>query len=246
MHFLAPVVWVLAILVWALATKNAKRKRNLLIAGVALFTIFSNDALVCKMYQLWEYPVYPINTIKKEYDVAVVLGGFTDLAKQPRDRVYLNQGADRLMHALLLYNQGKVKKIIVSGGSGIRNFNGAKEADGMMKILLMCKVDTNDILLEPEARNTHENAVYSAEIIRKNYPRPNILVFTSAFHCRRAYGCFQKQGLKVDMFPVDFRFTNSDFNVEKVFIPSSNAWEKWGILIHEFVGFFIYKIVGYI
>jgi len=245
LHLLLPVVWVLGILIWAFLAKSQKRRKTLLGIGIVLFLVFSNDALVMRAYQLWEYPIYSISSIQKEYDVAVVLGGFTDLTKQPRDRVYLGQGADRLMHALFLYRMGKVKKILASGGSGIPNFKDAMEAERIRDLLITCQMDTNDILMETRARNTYENARFSSEIIRENFPNGNVLVFTSAFHCRRAQACFEKQGMHVDMFPVDFRFTDPYFNLEKTVIPSNGAWEKWGVLIHEIAGYIIYKLAGY-
>jgi uncharacterized SAM-binding protein YcdF (DUF218 family) len=245
MHLLLPVVWVLVLLLWAFFTKIPKYRKRLLGLVIFLFLLFSNEYIVTRLFGLWEYPVIPIVNLPKNYDVGVVLGGFTDLSKHPRDRVYLSQGADRLMHALQLYRMGKVKKILASGGSGIPNFNEAVEADRIREVLLTCQVDPNDIILEPAARNTVENAKNCAEIINRDFPKSRILVFTSAFHCRRAQACFEKQGIHVDMFPVDFRFTNPHFNAEKAFIPSNSAWEKWGLLIHEIVGYFIYKLAGY-
>lgn len=245
MHLLLPVVWVLGLLIWAFLTQSPTRRKKLLGISIGLFLLFSNDWLATRAYRLWEYPVIPIHAVTRKYDVAVVLGGFTDLSKQPRDRVYLSQGSDRLMHALLLYRLGVVKTILASGGSGIPNFSDAAEAERIRDVLKICNVDTNDILLEPKARNTYENAVFSAEIIRKHFPRGNVLVFTSAFHCRRAHACFRKQGMEVDMFPVDFRFTDPSFNKEKAFIPSDGAWDKWGLLIHEIAGYLMYKLAGY-
>ncbi|HOY97255.1 MAG TPA: YdcF family protein [Catalimonadaceae bacterium] len=245
LHLLLPVVWVLGLLIWAFLTQSQTRRKKLLGFSIGLFLLFSNDWLATRAYRLWEYPVIPINKVTQKYAVAVVLGGFTDLSKQPRDRVYLSQGSDRLMHALLLYRLGIVKTILASGGSGIPNFIDASEAERIRDVLKTCNVDTNDILLEPKARNTHENAVFSAAIIRKHFPGGKVLVFTSAFHCRRAHACFRKQGLDVDMFPVDFRFTDPSFNKEKAFIPSDGAWDKWGLLIHEIAGYLIYKMAGY-
>ena len=246
MHLLLPVVWVLGLLVWAFLTRSQTRRKKLLGISIGLFLLFSNDWLATRAYRLWEYPVIPIKEVTQKYDVAVVLGGFTDLSKQPRDRVYLSQGADRLMHALFLYRLGIVKTILASGGSGIPNFSDAAEADRIRDVLKICQVDTNDILLEPKARNTHENAVFSADIIRRNFPgKRKVLVFTSAFHCRRAHACFKKQGMEVDMFPVDFRFTDPSFNEEKFFIPNDGAWDKWGLLIHEIAGYLMYKLAGY-
>lgn len=219
-------------------------RKRLTWISIFLFLFFSNDWIVTQTFRLWEYPVIPINQVGS-YDVAVVLGGFTDLSKQPRDRVYLSQGADRLMHAIFLYRMGKVKKIMASGGSGILNFNDATEAERIHQVLLTCQVDTHDILLEPEARNTYENALYSARILKERFPGKRILVFTSAFHCRRSQACFAKQGLKVDMFPVDFRYYDPGFNFEKALIPNDGAWAKWSLLIHEVAGYLIYKLNDY-
>lgn len=246
LYLLLPVIWVLAILVWAALSKNSARKKKLLWIGIFLFVVFSNEWAVTQVFRWWEYPVRPISELKGQYDVAVVLGGFTDLAKQPRDRVYLSQGADRLMHALYLHKLGIVKKILATGGSGILNFQGvASEAERIQQVLLTCHVDPNDIILESKSKNTYENALFSAPILKKQFPNGRILVFTSAFHCRRAKACFEKQGLNVEMFPVDFRYYDNYFNPEKTFIPNDGAWAKWSLIIHELAGYLIYKIQGY-
>lgn len=245
MYLLLPSVWMVLVLVWSLLTRKTRTRKILQGLLAVMLLVFTNDFLVTRMFRLWEYPVVPIEKIEPAYDVAVVLGGFTDLTKQPRDRVYLSQGADRLMHALYLYRLGKVKKILGSGGSGIIDFHDAREAERIKDVLMLCQMDPADILMEPEARNTHENALYATRIIKKQFPGARVLVFTSAFHCRRAEACFAKQGLKVDMFPVDFRFTDPNFNPEKTFIPQDGALEKWGLLIHEIAGYWMYKLVGY-
>lgn len=245
MHLLLPVVWVLVLLVWAALTSSRSLRKKLTWISIALFLFFSNDWIVTQTFRMWEYPVIPISKIEGTYDVAVVLGGFTDLSKQPRDRVYLSQGADRLMHAIYLYRLGKVKTIMASGGSGILNFNDATEAERINQVMRTCQVDSAHIILEPEARNTYENAVYSTRILKERFPGKRILVFTSAFHCRRAQACFTKQGLAVDMFPVDFRYYDPAFNFEKAFIPNDGAWAKWSLLIHEVAGYLIYKLNDY-
>ena len=246
MHLLLPVVWVLAILIWAALTRSSKLKKNLQWISILLFIIFSNEWLVTQVYKWWEYPVIPIEKLDGNYDVAVVLGGFTDLAKSPRDRVYLSQGADRLMHAIHLYRLGKVKKILATGGSGILNFSSPfSEAERIEKVMLSCQINPDDIILEPQSKNTYENALFTGRLLKKQFPDGRILVFTSAFHCRRAKACFEKQNLKVDMFPVDFRYYDNYFNAEKTFIPNDGAWAKWSLIIHELAGYLIYKMQGY-
>jgi uncharacterized SAM-binding protein YcdF (DUF218 family) len=247
LHLLLPVIWVLAILLWAFFTRSARKRKSLSIIAIFLFILFSNEWAVTRAFKWWEHPVIPIDSLKQNYDVAVILGGFTDLSKQPRDRVYLSQGADRMMHTLLLYRLGKVKKIIATGGSGIPNITDASEAERVQTVLKLCEVNPNDVLLEPKARNTYENAKFSAELIKANFPKNcKVLVVTSAFHCKRAKACFAKQAISADMFPVDFRYYDSYFNAEKTFIPNDAAWEKWSLIIHEWAGYIIYKLNGYI
>jgi len=245
MHLLLPVVWVLGFLLLSFFTKSSRIRKISLASAIFLFLFFSNEWLATRAYSLWEEPVYPISRITEPYDVGVIMGGFTDAAKQPRDRVYHSSAVDRMMHAIQLYRMGKVRKLLPSGGSGIPDFSEALEADMIKRSLLTCLVHPEDILLENKARNTRENAVFSAEIIRRHFRNPRILVFTSAFHCRRSKASFEKAGLKVDVFPVDFKFNDPSFNWEKALIPSDDAWPLWSLLIHEIAGYAIYKLMGY-
>ncbi len=245
MHLLLPVVWVLGFLCLAFFSKKEKIRKISLGTAIVLFLLFSNEWLATRAYALWEEPVYPISRIQQPYDVGVIMGGFTDAAKQPRDRVYLSSAVDRMMHAIRLYRLGKVKKLLPTGGSGIPGFEAALEADMIRDVMLTCMVNPSDILVENRARNTRENAVYSAAIIHQNFTSPRILVFTSAFHCRRTKASFEKIGLPVDVFPVDFRYNDPSFNVEKALIPSDDAWPMWSILIHEIAGYIIYKAMAY-
>ncbi len=246
MHLLLPVVWVLALLVWSFLSKKPKTRRITLGAAIFLFLFFSNEWLASRAFMFWEEPVYPISNIHKPYDVGVIMGGFTDAAKQPRDRVYLSNAVDRMMHAVKLYRMGLVKKLIPSGGSGIPDFTEALEAEMVKDVMVnTCLVDSSDILVENRARNTRENALFSAEIIRKHFKNPRVLVFTSAFHCKRTKASFEKIGLNVDVFPVDFRYNDPSFNLEKAMIPSDDAWQMWSLLIHEIVGYFMYKVMAF-
>jgi uncharacterized SAM-binding protein YcdF (DUF218 family) len=246
MHLLFPVVWVLALLLFSFFSKKPLVKKRCLGAALILFLFFSNEWLATRAYMLWEEPAYPISDIRQPYDVGIIMGGFTDAAKEPRDRVYLNKAVDRMMHAVQLYRMGLVKKLLPSGGSSIPGFTRALEADMIRKAMLNCLVNPEDIIIENRARNTRENAQFSAEIIRNRFPgKPRILVFTSAFHCRRTRASFEKTGLDVDLFPVDFRYNDPGFNVEKALIPSDNAWSMWSILFHEIAGYIVYLCMGY-
>jgi uncharacterized SAM-binding protein YcdF (DUF218 family) len=194
---------------------------------------------------MWEFRPVPIEDIQQPYDLGIVLGGFTDITQKPRDRVYVSQAADRALHAGLLYKKGLLKKILVSGGSGIVDFVETTEADNIKQLLVDYGVQPEDIIVENESKNTLENARFSRKIIEADYPRARMLMFTSAFHCRRAKGCFNKENMQPDLFPVDFRYSKPATSIDKLLMPTESAFYKAGLIIHEWVGFVVYKLLGY-
>jgi uncharacterized SAM-binding protein YcdF (DUF218 family) len=180
-----------------------------------------------------------------EYEVGIVLGGITS-DKEPRDRVHTSGAADRILHAVQLYREGKIKKILVSGGSGKILQDSVVEAVLLRRLLLHSQVPEEDILLEDQSRNTHENAAFSSRILQAKYPGQKQLLITSAFHMRRALACFEKVGQPVDPFCVDFRGEEYKFTPDVLVIPNSGAIGHWETFIREILGMIAYKVAGYI
>ena len=69
----------------------------------------------------------------------------------------------RTSAAAALYKEGKVKKLILSGGKG--DERRASEASVMRKVALRLGVDPDDILLEESSTSTLENLQYSREFL---------------------------------------------------------------------------------
>ena len=207
---------------------------------------FSNRFISNEVLSLWEIPPTPIASLEKKYTVGIVLGGVTNTDKKPRDRVYFYKGADRITHAVHLYNRGIIKKILVSGGSSKLINRDIKEAHNLHAFLRMLGIPEEDIIVEDEARNTYENASLSAEILKKEFRGEKHLVITSAFHLRRAMGCFRKTGLDVEGFSTDFYGKERQYTLDKFILPDLSAFADWQLIIREWLGFFFYKISGYL
>jgi uncharacterized SAM-binding protein YcdF (DUF218 family) len=237
--------WILGFLVYAIFTKQEKQRKLFLKIATAMLLLFGNNFLINEALSLWEIPATPLSQINQTYDVGIVLTGITNIDQQPRDRVYFTRGADRLMHALQLYKLGKVKHILISGGSG--NITGSKEseAEELAEVLLMCGVPGTDITIENKSRNTRENALFSAQVLQEKFKGQSYLLITSAFHMRRAAGCFQKAGVTVTTFTTDFYSAPRKFTPDRLLIPSEGALGKWYLLCHEILGFITYKMIGY-
>ena len=243
MYLLIPTIWITGILIYAYFTKSQKRRKRSLLTALLLLFFFSNGYLGNKAIYLWEKRAVPIANLKV-YDTAIVLTGVTDSRREPRDRVYFTRGADRLLHTVQLYKMGKVKKILISGGSGLMIGKKVSEAGDLKKAFLYCGVPEKDIFIEDKSRNTHESSVFSKQLVDSLGIKGSFLLITSAFHMRRSEGCFVKAGLKADPFPVDFY--SNDRNPSLIdLLPLEDAISGWSLLIHEITGYLMYKIVGY-
>jgi uncharacterized SAM-binding protein YcdF (DUF218 family) len=244
-YLLMPMTWILGFLLFALLTRNQQRRRKLLLTTVILLFVFGNGFLINELFAAWEIPATPIADIQQPYDVGIVLTGITSIDQQPRDRVYFEKGADRIMHALQLYKMGKVKHILISGGSG--NLVGSKESESeeLAEVLRMCGVPETDITIENKSRNTRENALFSAEILQNKFPNQSYLLITSAFHMRRSRGCFEQAKVPVTVFSTDFYSKPRKFTPDRLILPSEGALGKWYVLWHEVLGYLVYKIMGY-
>ncbi|WP_316833126.1 YdcF family protein [Pedobacter aquatilis] len=196
--------------------------------------IFSNGYLIGKAYNLYE-PDYP--SIKKNYDVAIVLGGFSGLNKR-NNEIQFNWASDRLFQTFSLYKKGKVKKILITSGNASLSDNEVKEADLVQKFLKDICIPDSDIIIENQSRNTIENAKFSTQIIEKKYPDASILVVTSAWHVPRARLIFKRfLKTKPDYLPTNY-IGKYEYSPED-FIPDPGNLSSWEILFKEWIGYLV-------
>lgn len=249
---LSPAVWIFFLLLLALAVRSGRTRKRLAGTALLVFWIFSNPYLTGLVWRLYEAKPVPIKTLPR-HDVAIVLGGFTNLSMEPHDRVYLSEAVDRLMHPLYLWRQGKVGSLIITGGSGLTDSSTfvTTEAASVYQVEQTCVGKAIPTWLEDKSRNTRENALNSRPLIDSlvaagQLPRnPRILLVTSGFHMRRAKGCYDRVGMAVTPFPVDFRLPEGGHNMAHVLVPSADALRKWEILLREIFGLLVYKAMGY-
>ena len=245
-YFLMPATWLCIVFTWALFSKKPRRKRRLLRTGVLMLWFFTNPFIINQALKLWEVPPTPLKQVTKTYDVGIVLTGVTNTDKKPHDRVYLDKGGDRITQALMLYRRGNIKKILITGGSfDPKQSLERAEAYLLKQILLQAKVPAQDIVIETKARNTRENAVNTAQILKQQFPNQSYLLITSAFHIRRSLGCFAKAGIRATPFSVDFYTSDKGFAFPFSLFPAEKALYKWYVLTHEIVGYVVYKTLGY-
>ena len=243
-----PITWVISLALWASFTKFPKRRKILSSVLCFLLIILTNSFICNEVFLLWEKPPTPFASVK-EYAVGIVLTGFTNDSQALKDRVYLNQAADRIVHSIRLYKEKKIKYILICGAEydfiGDTNTT-KKQTRSSKEVLLFAGVPDSAILIENNSRNTRENALFAKKILANKFPNSKYLVITSAFHIRRAEACFRKVGLNIDTFSVDFVARPRTFHPTILLMPQESVFANWGKIIHELLGYIVYKVIGYI
>jgi len=240
---ITPIVWIITLFFIAIYSKNEKRRSKSFLWAFSLLIFFSNGFIFDECARAWEVPATHYEDLKV-YDVAVVLGGMS-VYDESYERVQFYRGSDRLLQAIELYKLGMVKKILVTGGSGRVLHPEMREGLYLKRYILFMGVKEEDLLLESKSQNTHENALFTKALLEEQKFKGRLLLVTSAFHMRRALGCFETVGLEVEPYSTD-RFSGPrKFEFDHLFIPNASIFSDWAQLIHEWVGAITYKLIGY-
>lgn len=241
---LTPIAWVFSILLFAVFTNNqAKRKKIIVVAVISIY-FFSNSFILDEFMRPWELPAKSYRELNK-YNAGIVLGGMLSYDSK-LERIQFSSGVDRLLQAIELYKKGYIEKIFFVGGSGSVLYNQIKEAPLVKRYLLTMGIPQEDIIIESESDNTHENAEYAVEILKqKGMLGGKFLLFTSGIHMRRSIACFKKAGLSPETYSTDRYSGHRKFDPDHLLIPNVQALNGWNKLLHEIAGMAVYKIMGY-
>lgn len=245
--FLAmPFTWVVAISIAAAFVRNQRWKQRLIWTAVAMLLFFSNNFLANEAMRSWEISTVPYDQMQ-EHTLGIVLTGATLPDRYPEDRVYFARGADRVIHSVQLFKLGKIKRILISGGTGRIAGGEEPEADKFKKAMVLMGVPDSVIMLENATRNTFESAVAVKPMLDSlHLTSDDCLLITSAFHMRRTLACYRKAGLMIKPFTTDFYSSPRAFYPDNLLIPKLEAFTIWQKLFKEWVGMLAYKFAGYI
>ena len=229
----------------ALALRLLRRwrraQRVLVITAAALVLLFGFGPVANLL-------LYPLETaharppsLPSNPGAVIMLGGFT---REPRDSpnfYEMTESADRFVEGVrLAHNFPKALLLITGGSSGVID-RYYKEGDVVGSLALEMGLPVSRVRVDSESRNTHENAVYTKRLLA-SVKGPRILI-TSAAHMPRAVACFEKAGVKVIPWPVDYRRTGSG---PGSWIPKPSSLMRSTAALHEYAGWLYYLLVGYV
>ncbi|MCE9597026.1 MAG: YdcF family protein [Spirochaetia bacterium] len=177
-------------------------------------------------------------------DAIVVLTGMVTPLSPQKDRPEFSSAVDRILAGMDLLKNGKAPLMIVTGGSGLISQLGEPEATVLRTWLIGQGIPDTQIITESNSRNTAENASQTAAIA-SNRGIKKIILVTSAFHMWRSVLCFEKAGLEVVPFPVDYYIPTEFPGIEAVF-PHSAGMTVTSTALKEYAGILAYRLKGYL
>ena len=176
-------------------------------------------------------------------DAIILLGGLS-VQRSPAGDIDLLNSADRLVLAVRLFRAGRAPRIVVSGGNLPWSTDVEPEADRIADLLVEFGVPRENLVLETGSRNTHENAVNTAAVFKRDNWTSGLLV-TSAFHMRRALAAFQQSGIDVTPAATDFRGRNPAYTTALDLLPDADSLARTTIFVKEIIGIWVYRLRGW-
>lgn len=232
---LNPALWVLLVLLRAALTRNPYVRRRWAMAGLVLFLFFTSPLVAHRIIKWQQWQPMPMGK-GEQYAAGVLLGGVMTYDENYREAYFMG-AQDRFIQTLKLYQEGHIRKIIVSGGNAVFASGEYREGDWLARNLEAMGVPRADIINERRAMNTVENARYSHQLMDSAHISGPIVVITSSWHMSRAVRIFEKEGVKIRPFPCDYLIVPSQRKIRWAhLLPSGAAMEQWNLILKEWVG----------
>lgn len=241
----APLTWAL-ILVALGAVKHPRIRRFARFApaaAIAILWIFSLEPVSNALVRSLEEPRVATFSPATTYDAVVLLGGFVDArASESAGEPAYQDGVERMLVTFDLLRSGQAKKVLVSTGDVDSVGVTWTEANAVAAQLKAWGIEGDRILVEDKSRNTRENALFSADIVRAQ-GLSKLLLVTSAFHMKRALGCFEAVGLHPDTRPTDFHAYAGKYHLG--WLPRASYLANSTSALREHLGRIVYRLRGY-
>lgn len=244
--FTSPLTYILFPAIYAFIIRNIIWKRIMYGVSALLLLVFTNTPLFRYAEERWYKEYDKPLTVGETYKYGIVLGGYS-FWDWDRNRPEFGSIADRLTEGIRLYKKGIIEKLVLaSDGSIIVSKDGKGlqgNPDGMMRYLNEIGVPEKDIIMEIYAKSTRENVTFTNDLLGDDFGKESVLLITSAVHMRRSVSAFNAEGIYPDCYITD-TWVNVK-GMELSYWPSLTTLAMWPELLHEWVGYAVYKFRGW-
>lgn len=219
-----------------LRRKGKKDAARVFLLFASVLWIFSVKPVSDAFIRPLEY-AYARGNAENSDAIVVLGGGITENAPDLASAHALKGDAmARVVEAFRLHRRYGYP-VITTGG---RVFSRAAEAEVAGKILEDMGVEKEKIFMETESRDTFENALYCADICRRE-GFDKIILVTSAFHIPRALEAFGKAGFE-GVVPFGTNYRSSVEGEYGFYDWLPGPMEDLSAAVKEYAGLIFYKI----
>ena len=172
------------------------------ITAALLLWVFSLGLVSQSLWRWLEAPWQRCSALEApKADAIVVLSGGRHPAPGPA-RLSEWHDHDRFLAGLDLFRAGKAPRLLFTGGASPYRPGQRPEGEHYLQDAALLGVPAAAMASTSPVLNTAEEALAIRRLLPARQSR--VLLVTRAFHMRRSQRLFERQGLKVLPFPVDF------------------------------------------
>lgn len=224
-----PIFLFLALLSAGLFYKKSKMlATSLLCFALSALYLLSVQPVANAIAQPLEFahPKYAQQSVS--YVVVLGSGHNTD-SRIPTLSQMNRTGLSRLMTGIQVYSQNPGAKLLLSGYGG---YDPRTHAEVAAEVAQLLGVDSQDILLAPDARDTREEARAWKELVSTE----SFALVTSALHMTRAMAIFSQEGLNPIPAPANYETAGVRPTYWRDWLPRARHLELTEAAWHEYLG----------
>ena len=221
------------------------RRRWLCWAGLALVWIFGTPLVSRELMRAaegWQSRA-PISSAPAAQAIVVLSYGLIRPPGDPDATEWLDP--DRFFAGVELYKAGKAPVIIFTGGWVPWRPTVRPEGEILTEYAVRLGVPRDRVLVTPKVANTEEESKAVARLLAQHLGASTlarILLVTSAYHIRRSQLLFERAGMHVTPFPVDFKVPEDGVTFMD-FVPGAGGLTTSETALRELYGLAYYSLI---
>ena len=224
-----------------------RKKNKYVYSSIIFLIILSNGVFSNTLWRLLEYPWKRLDysLVDSSDGIVVLSGGGIKLPPINKKIIEWND-PDRFFAGIDLYKANKSNRLIFTGGINPLISGITPEGDIYIKEALSMGIPKKDLFTTYPVSNTLQEAKAIKKLLNDEIPasQKKVILVTSAFHMNRAKRVFEREGVSVLPYPVDFR-SNKIFSPSLrnplMWLPNSSSLNRSTIAIREIIGRIIYR-----
>ncbi len=223
-----------------------RKKAKFIYSSFISLIIFSNGLFADILWRSLEYPWERVDySLVSPSDGIVVLSSSRHLPPG-NTKIIEWHDPDRFLAGIDLYKAKKSNRLIFTGGINPLTPDLPPEGDIYIKEAVSIGLPKEDLYTTYPVNNTLQEARAVKKLLNDEIPliQKKIILVTSAFHMKRAKKVFEREGISVQPYPVDFKSNRSLISSLRnplKWVPSSYFLHQSSSAIREIIGRIIYR-----